>query len=578
LWHEIATNRPQAFLTDESGAPRQKPGSLDPARLLADLSPSLIAADLTARYARVADAFGYGQATAELQEIHENLVIEDLNLTASTEELRESAKYLASRCRIACKVARSLPEAHQDCTAIVERYRITPPPIKADGLEPSLNRMCCKIWWFRKIQTLRLRTLEKIARNIELVSRCRSIYTSDHIVKLKRQQKEQNRRYLSSSFVTNENGESFSLQELADRSVSNPAIRRAELMVRIKGFEIVAGLVGHIGEFYTVTTPSRMHACLHDGALNPRYDGTTPRQAHEYLTHLWALIRAELHRQGIRPYGFRVVEPHHDGTPHWHLLLFMPKEHRDMVRDVMRRYALADNGNEPGAAQHRFKAVAIDPAKGSAAGYIAKYIAKNIDGYALDQDFHGNPAKKAAEHITSWATTWGIRQFQQIGGPSVTVWRQLRKLAVVDDDELENVRQSATASDWAAFMLALGGPEVPRRAHPIQPFYALAKHLDMNTGEIHLVIQGRYGDSAPQRVAGLVWRGTAYDTRKHFWTLSREGGETGRAGTPHRPAPAEPPLSDRHLERRPSPRSGSPPELAKPLVRFLPSYVGVNTS
>jgi hypothetical protein len=136
------------------------------------------------------------------------------------------------------------------------------------------------------------------------------------------------------------------------------------------------------------------------------------------------LIRAELHRRGIQPYGFRVVEPHHDGTPHWHLLLFMPPEHRATVREVMRHYALQEDGDEPGAALHRFKAIAIDPDKGTAAGYIAKYIAKNIDGHALEKDLLDKPAQQAAEQITTWATTWGIRQFQQIGGPSVTVWRQ----------------------------------------------------------------------------------------------------------------------------------------------------------
>jgi hypothetical protein len=520
---------------------------LAPSRLLADLSPSPFAIDLAARYAAVADAFGYEQATTELREIHASLVIGDLNLTASTEELRESAKGLAHRCRVARESFRSQPEAFRRCTAIAERYRVTPPPLATDDWEPALNRLSCPRWWFRKIQTLRLRTLEKIARNIELVSRCRSTYASEHIVKLKRRQKEQTRLYLSSSFVTNETGESFSLQDLADRSVSNPAIRRAELMVRARGFEMVAELVGHIGEFYTITTPSRMHACHHDGAANLRYDQTTPRQAQEYLCHVWALIRAELHRQGIQPYGFRVVEPHHDGTPHWHMLLFMSPEHRATVREVMRRYALADDGDEPGAALHRFKAIAIDPAKGSAAGYIAKYIAKNIDGYGLDQDHHGNPGQKAAEHITAWATTWGIRQFQQIGGPSVTVWRQLRKLATVEDGELEGVRQSATSSDWAAFMLALGGPEIPRRAHPIQPFYAPGRHLDTSTGEISLTQQGRYGDSAPLRVAGLIFRGTAYDTRKHFWTHSRgEDDRDARRSCVHGGDPA---LAGRHHGR-----------------------------
>lgn len=51
-------------------------------------------------------------------------------------------------------------------------------------------------------------------------------------------------------------------------------------------------------------------------------------------------------------------------SPHWHLLLFTPAGHREAVREVMQRYALADSGDEPGAQTHRFQA--IEPAKGAA--------------------------------------------------------------------------------------------------------------------------------------------------------------------------------------------------------------------
>ncbi|MDD2770350.1 MAG: replication endonuclease [Methylococcus sp.] len=509
-----------------------------------DLSP--LAVDLALRYTQTAERFSFRQANLELLEIHERLVIHDLNLSGDTQELRDAAKRYAEKCRFARQQASSLQSAYQACAWLVEHYRLTPPPVKSNDLEPAINRMCCSRWWSRKIQILRLRTIEAIARNIELVSRHRSAYASDYIVRLKRKQKEKNRAYLASTFVTNEVGESYSLQDLADRTVSNPAIRRAELMVRIKGFEMAADLLGHVGEFYTLTTPSRMHASLHNGVPNPRHDGTTTLQAHEYLTHLWALIRAELHRQGIRPYGFRVVEPHHDGTPHWHLLLFMPPDHRAKVREILRCYALADSRNEPGAQNHRFKAVAIDPAKGTAAGYIAKYIAKNIDGHALEQDLYGNDAQQAAEHITAWANTWGIRQFQQIGGPSVTVWRQLRKLDKADDPDLEEIRQSVTASDWAAFMLAMGGPDIPRSAQTIKPMYDFGRQLNPTSGEIVMTVMGRYGDTASLSVAGVVWRGRDYDTRKHVWMLTSGGSEAGwgggaagaarRTGTPQLPA------------------------------------------
>jgi len=177
-------------------------------------------------------------------------------------------------------------------------------------------------------------------------------------------------------------------------------------MVRTSGFEGYAKEYGHVGEFITITCPSRMHARFSkSGEANPKYHGTTPREALYYLCKQWNKIRSFLKRNDFNVYGFRVAEPQHDGTPHWHLLVFMPPEQVKPVIKAMRHYALEFDGREPGAQKHRFTTVSIDWSKGSAAGYIAKYISKNIDGYNVGEDLYGNDAVESAERVIAWKTT-----------------------------------------------------------------------------------------------------------------------------------------------------------------------------
>lgn len=113
-------------------------------------------------------------------------------------------------------------------------------------------------------------------------------------------------------------------------------------------------------------------------------------------------------------YGFRIAEPQHDGTPHWHLLLFVGPEHRTTLRKIMRHYALQEDGNEPGAHKHRFKAVPIDWSRGTATGYIAKYISKCIDGFGLDKDLNGYDIGQSIVRVEAWASAWSIRQTEII--------------------------------------------------------------------------------------------------------------------------------------------------------------------
>ncbi len=125
-----------------------------------------------------------------------------------------------------------------------------------------------------------------------------------------------------------------------------------------------------------MTCPSKYHRSYSKlGHANLKWVGYTPLEGQLYLNNIWRLMRSKLSRLGVCFYGFRVAEPQYDGTPNWHLLLFVePTDYERMIQ-VMR-----EGDDELGVAEHRFTEVKIDASKGSANSYIAKYISKNVDG------------------------------------------------------------------------------------------------------------------------------------------------------------------------------------------------------
>ncbi|MCV5855924.1 replication endonuclease, partial [Escherichia coli] len=73
---------------------------------------------------------------------------------------------------------------------------------------------------------------------------------------------------------------------------------------------------GDCAGFYTITCPSRFHSTLNNGRPNPTWKNATVRQSSDYLVDMFAAFRKAMHKAGLRWYGVRVAEPHHDGTVH----------------------------------------------------------------------------------------------------------------------------------------------------------------------------------------------------------------------------------------------------------------------
>lgn len=412
---------------------------------------------------------------------------------------------------------------------ISQQFNVTPPKwervinkvFDKNDIAPAVIRMFTETWWRNRLRRIAAAWREHLQIAVGNVSKKRHAYASKNCVTDWREQKRRTREFLKGLDLEDEDGNRISLIEKYDGSVANPAIRRCELMTRIRGFENICNELGYVGEFYTLTAPSKYHATTKAGYRNTKWKGASPSDTQSYLTGLWARIRAKLHREEIRIFGIRVAEPHHDGTPHWHMLMFMLPEDVERVRLIIRDYAWEEDHHElrsDKAKKARFHAEAIDPEKGSATGYVAKYISKNIDGYALDgetDDESGELLKETAPAVSAWAARWHIRQFQFIGGAPVTVYRELRRLADTETAhglsvEFAAVHDAADAGDWAGYVNAQGGPFVRRDDLQVRTLYEPRAEFNQY-GEETVCIRGVY-DSA-------IGAGTPILTRLTQWKI-----------------------------------------------------------
>ena len=513
-------------------------------------------------------------ATSFVREFAEQYVPAGVDLSQSDADIVATAE------RAAAVVVKALWSATSDRHALqimadeCTSYGIELPEF--DALTDTIARLVDARWWRRQLRKRVKRAFE--AGNIRLgyVNYRAEPYASNDAVLSRLAQNRRNAAALAATLVQNENGQQFSIAELAEKTTANKAIRRGELMLRINGFEQIARECGDQGIFITWTCPSRFHAMQHSGKPNDKFDGSTPREANAYLGKMTSLCRSALARRGIGLYGFRIAEPHHDGCPHWHLLLFVrptAKYKTAHLRDVagrairiMKRYAWRVDRGEPGAFARRLDVKRIDWSKGSAAGYIAKYVAKNIDGvaehktkegYVVTADTEGDVELTPSARVESWAACWGIRQFQQWGGAPVTVWRELRRIeeSMLNEapaamrrawDAVQKIDGEKRAC-WAEYLRAQGGALVPR------------KELVVTLAKDEKTVVGRYGETlrtTPYGVRCSDLIGVVFKSVRHTWTpVQATGGRAVAVGVavprtrvnncthPDRPAPATPPAA-----------------------------------
>ncbi|KAE9526037.1 replication endonuclease [Testudinibacter aquarius] len=362
--------------------------------------------------------------------------------------------------------------------------------IKPEQVDTALSEIACEKYWTRTMKKAQKRQIEHIAIACGEVQKKVSPYISKSGFYEWQASVKKSWDFLRAMIIENieDPTEQKELFESYIKSSSNPELRRKEMINHLRGIEEWAEENDLQCLFLTLTAPSAFHAQLHNGAQNPKWNGADPRQTHSYLNVVWSQYRSLLAKRKIEFSGMRVAEPHHDATPHWHILFFVKKCHARTAAGLFRKKALELHGDEKGAKTHRAKVEFCDPTKGTPTGYIIKYVSKNIIGFKKSAKAKDNSKSKSKDslslfdsknfsdeienltlddnsaHATAWARLWGIRQFQFFGINGIGVWRELRRLANGDvkDKQMEELRICADMGESAAFFDRQGGAGAKR--------------------------------------------------------------------------------------------------------------------
>ena len=334
-------------------------------------------------------------------------------------------------------------------------------------------------FWRRHLRRISEQTIESVLRELGATKKQVAPYISNFSYSKKKLNRRRNRVFLETHKAVSESGEEVSLEKANESSVSNPKNRVAELMVRMRGQEEFAREEGRTALFMTMTCPSAYHAFMgSSGRANPNFKGFNPKQGLEYLNSTWQRIRDEIKKNKIQTFGMRVCEPHHDGTPHFHFLIYIEKDDVQKYKEIFKKHCLKVDGDEQGAEEHRCDIEELDVKNGSPTGYLAKYISKNINGEGVGEDFEADlDATASSDRVSAWASLWGIRQFSEINTIPVTVYRECRRLKGQLTGEkagkAEEVRAAADKADYAAYMRAMGGPNTKRTDLVLRAFHIL---------------------------------------------------------------------------------------------------------
>ncbi|EOK5959814.1 replication endonuclease [Vibrio parahaemolyticus] len=265
-------------------------------------------------------------------------------------------------------------------------------------------------------------------------------YASERAMKVREEQLSSHNNYLENLIL--ENGKTV---KDIQKTMSSKLF---ELYVTIKGYEDISKEKDFIWLFITLTCPPEFHPNPSEKFGFSKWDGSYVNDAKDFFTNKFRLIRMKANDDEMNfslnsAFGIKVLEPHKDGTPHVHLILFVKREYEDYYKNLFiryfRRYVEVPFHDQDGnlieyhgcdiirEGYDRNGVKLEDENISSAASYVIKYCLKNQELNSLNTSKFGD---NDIDAINAWKSANRLRSFSMLGVKGIsTKYNDCRKLA-----------------------------------------------------------------------------------------------------------------------------------------------------
>lgn len=311
----------------------------------------------------------------------------------------------------------------------------------------ALIKLRCPDWLTKKFRRLAREDLLHMDQMRGAVGRGKSYATSNIAVTYRKRQLEAHQDHLS-KFAVRTGSKVRTLSEICNTTHK----RVSELYVFSLGIDQLAQDKDMNYMLITLTCPPRMHP---RPTTKNSWDGTTTKEAYEFLNRSNEAVKRRLSNKKIKfsrgdAFGIIVTEPHADGCPHIHILMYHRPEDQSLIIQEYRKefdwsaraidFSIEDKDRS-------------DAARGSS--YLFKYLSDSFcDSDNADTDATSKKRSKA-KYIDTWRSQTNMRAFRTFGlRRCATLWRQCRKLRDIKEDcspLLQSAISAACENDFHRF-------------------------------------------------------------------------------------------------------------------------------